>query len=481
MRPLLNKWTTYLVMVAILSLMCIAPRLAHAGATVTVVNNDGANEGFNDPSPPDPASTDGGNNGATLGAQRLNAFQFAADIWGAIINSSVDIRVAAQMDPLACGPNFGILGAAGPVSVFRGFAGAPVANTWYPAALANSLADQDLDPRGDDIGATFNSDVDDDPNCLTGLVWYYGLDANSPNGTIDFVTTILHEIGHGLGFLTFVDLATGQKLLGRDDAFMRYLENHATGELYPDMTNGERVNASVVGRDLHWVGDHVVDSSSGLTSGRHASGHVEMYAPDPQEPGSSVSHFSTSLSPDELMEPFETGASHATGLTGPLLQDIGWSVTDGPPPPPPPSAGGCDCRDPKAIRGTPGAEILIGTSGDDIICGFGGDDRIFGLSGNDCLSGGAGDDELRGGPGDDELRGGPGNDALYGGSGNDRLYGRQDNDTLLGRSDDDELHGGPGDDELHGGPGNDLLNGDGGSDDCRGGGGGNDTLRNCNP
>lgn len=70
------------------ALVCILASLgladpAHAGATVTVVNNDGAGEGFNDPSAPDADSATGGNTGATLGAQRLQAFQAAANIWGA--------------------------------------------------------------------------------------------------------------------------------------------------------------------------------------------------------------------------------------------------------------------------------------------------------------------------------------------------------------------------------------------------------------
>ena len=51
-------------------------------ATITILNLDAAGEGFNDPSAPDPASTTGGNTGATLGAQRLIAFQFAANLWG---------------------------------------------------------------------------------------------------------------------------------------------------------------------------------------------------------------------------------------------------------------------------------------------------------------------------------------------------------------------------------------------------------------
>lgn len=199
-------------------------RVADAAATITVVNLDGAGEGFNDPSAPDFNSTAGGNTGATLGAQRLNAFQFAANIFGAAINSSVVIRVGANFDPLFCTATLTILGQAGPVTAHRDFANALVPNTWYSAALANKLAGTDLAPANDDIGATFNSAIG--TTCAFPLPWYYGTDANPPAGTIDFVTVVLHELGHGLGFLTFVSLSTGAKLVGRNDVFMLNLENH---------------------------------------------------------------------------------------------------------------------------------------------------------------------------------------------------------------------------------------------------------------
>ncbi len=73
--------------------------------------------------------------------------------------------------------------------------------------------------------------------------------------------------------------------------------------------------------------------SGGLSAGRDPSGHLEMYAPNPQESGSSVSHFSTSLSPDELMEPFFTGTTHDVGLAEALMQDIGWLTILGIEPP----------------------------------------------------------------------------------------------------------------------------------------------------
>ncbi|MGD8774061.1 MAG: hypothetical protein PVF44_02005 [Syntrophobacterales bacterium] len=319
-----QRLLTHLLIAAFLAIASGIPDLTHAQATITVINLDDPvkEEGFYDPNPPDLASAVGGNGGATLGEQRLIAFQYAADIWGSLLDSSVEIRVGANFDPLSCDATSAVLGSAGPITAHGNFTGAPVPDTWYPAALANSLAGTDLDPSKDDIGATFNSAIG--TTCPFPKVWYYGLDGNPPANTIDFVSIVLHELGHGLGFLTYVELGTGKKLLGYDDIFMLNLEDHTTGVLYPDMTDQERLLASTRTDNLHWVGPNVIAESGGLTAGRHPSGHVEMYAPDPQEPGSSVSHFNITLSPNELMEPFFTGTNQDVGLAEALMQDIGW-------------------------------------------------------------------------------------------------------------------------------------------------------------
>jgi hypothetical protein len=299
-----------------------SPEIAHA-AIITVINLDGAGEGFNDPSAPDSASTTGGNNGATLGAQRLIAFQRAANIWGNRLSSPVEIRISASLNPLACSDTSAVLGAAGTTSVFRNFIGAPLADTWYPQALANSLAGTDLDPANSDIQANFNSALGT-PSCSFPLVWYYGLTGNPPGGTLDFVSVVLHELGHGLGFQSFVTLSTGAKLLGFDDTFSRNLEDHSTGKVYPQMTDQERVAASQNSGNLRWIGPNVVAASGTLTAGVDPTGHVQMYAPNPQQPGSSVSHFDTAVTPNELMEPFYTGANHGVSLTSELFVDLGW-------------------------------------------------------------------------------------------------------------------------------------------------------------
>ena len=60
---------------------------AASAATITIVNMDASNEGFNDATPAAPV---GGNPGTTIGQQRLNLFQRAADIWGGTV---VELRV----------------------------------------------------------------------------------------------------------------------------------------------------------------------------------------------------------------------------------------------------------------------------------------------------------------------------------------------------------------------------------------------------
>src|SRR6185503_9430038 len=143
-----------LVATGLVALAATTPAWA---ATITIVNADGAGEGLNDPTP---VASVGGNPCDTLGAQRLRALEFAANIWADLLGSNVEIRIAAHFDPLPCGETSAILGQAGPAGVFHSFVGAPVANTYFSAALANALAGTDLDPGTDDINAFFNSDID---------------------------------------------------------------------------------------------------------------------------------------------------------------------------------------------------------------------------------------------------------------------------------------------------------------------------------
>jgi hypothetical protein len=237
--------------------LCLWPPAVLAAAQITILNTNAAGVGFNDP----PAATPvGGNTGTTVGEQRLIAFQQAADIWGALLDSSVEIRVQASFIPLTCDANSAVLGSASSIQVLSDFAGARVPGTFYVTALANKQAGVDLmpgDPKtsADDIRATFNSNLGA-ANCLAGTGWYYGLDDNHGNN-VDLITVLLHEFGHGLGFLTLVDLNSGAEFLGHPDIFERNILDTGSGKLWPAMTSAERAASVVNARHVVWNGAHV--------------------------------------------------------------------------------------------------------------------------------------------------------------------------------------------------------------------------------
>jgi hypothetical protein len=293
-----------------------------AGAATFVIQvGDGAGEGFNSLSPRAPVT---GNPGVTLGQQRLNVFQAAAAVWGRALQSNVTIRVLSNFDPLFCDAFSAVLGSAGPDSVFRDFAGAPVASTWYTGALANSKANVDLAPADPDINAQFNSLLDDGVGCLGGTTWSYVIGGAAPPGTVDLFTTVLHEIGHGLGVLSLHNLGSGAKFMGFDDAYLRLLRDETTAEGWSSMTNGERLASQVNTSNLTWTGANANSQILAFNAGVKNS-RMRMYAPNPVEPGSSVSHFDTALAPNELMEPI-LNADAEDYITYFLLRDTGWTL-----------------------------------------------------------------------------------------------------------------------------------------------------------
>lgn len=227
---------------------------AASAATIIPVNMNVPGVGLNDATPAAPV---GGNPGLTIGEQRRIAYQFAADLWGAVLESDVDIRVRAQFTDLACEATSGVLGSAGTRSLHGNFPNAPVTEIWYGAALANAIAGEDLTPAadGEEINSNFNAKLGT-PGCLETSGWYYGLDGNTPAGKINFLDVVMHEIGHGLNFQGFYNLTTGAPNGGYPDIYSSNIRDNNTGLDWIAMTNAQRV-AAATGGGLVWTGAHV--------------------------------------------------------------------------------------------------------------------------------------------------------------------------------------------------------------------------------
>jgi len=241
---------------------------AHAAATFDIINIDDPGVGFNETTAAAPV---GGNAGTTLGEQRQIVFDFVAKFWGSKLNSDVSIQVLATFAPLDCDSTSGVLGAAGAWNIFTDFPNAKKLGTWYPGALANKLAGvrlaDDPDPFvSADIVSFFNGDLGK-PGCLDGLSFYLGLDGKAGPNQIDLLTTVLHEFGHGLGFQTFTDDATGDYVFatpndpGLPSIWDHYLLDPKQRKVWSQMTAHQRAVSAITPRNLVWGGTRVTKAA----------------------------------------------------------------------------------------------------------------------------------------------------------------------------------------------------------------------------
>ena len=226
------------------------------GAEFVFVNLDAPGEGLNDATP---VLSVGGNPGMTLGAQRLAALERVGQIWGRYLVSAVPIRVEVEFDPLGAST----LAGAGPVTVEKNFTNAPLAGTLYTVAHANSLAGIDLRPTLNDISVTVNSNA----------AFYLGFNQDSGMAGSNFIDTLLHEVGHGLGFISFVDESTGSYLQGFPDVFSTLIFDISRNARWTSLTAAQRTASAVSGTNLVWDGpfttagaNQVLSLSSGQRS-----------------------------------------------------------------------------------------------------------------------------------------------------------------------------------------------------------------------
>lgn len=251
------------------------------------------------------------------------AFQHAVDIWATQLVSTVPVEINATWEPLAPG----VLGSAGAGTLHPDFPNAPVAGTLYPAAVANSLAGSDLEPGVADVYASFNSDFP---------AWYFGTDGNTPSGKYDFVSVVMHEIGHGVGVFGSMEVVGDEGEWGWDTGYPtiydRFAVNGAgdrlldTG-LFPNPST--ELKSELESDDVFFDGSNAVAAAGGV--------NPRLYAPGSWRSGSSYSHLDEATYPagnaNALMTPFLSGAesNHDPGpITLGLLQDEGWIVNVGP-------------------------------------------------------------------------------------------------------------------------------------------------------
>jgi len=266
--------------------------------------------------------------------QAQAAVQYAAGIWETQITSAVPIAVNVSWAALGNG----ILGSASAALSYLNFPGAPVANTWYPAALANKLAGTDLNGGSVEIEAAFNSAFGS---------WYYGTDGNPPPNTWDLVTVALHELGHGLGFAgsMVVDDGSGTPectgvagvgCWGNGSTYPyiydTFTQNGGGTALLSFPNNSATLGAQLTSNDVFF--------SAASANAANGNAPVQLYTPASWVYGSSYSHLGEVFNGtvNALMTYSVSGgvAIHDPGpVTLGMFADMGWTVSGATPSPTP--------------------------------------------------------------------------------------------------------------------------------------------------
>jgi hypothetical protein len=268
------------------------------------------------------------------------AFQHAVNIWQSLLTSPVPISVVASWETL----EQNVLGSAGAINRFANFDGAPQPDTYYPSALANKLAGSDLAPAQADIQAIFNSE-------MSG--WYFGT-GQAPRNEVSFVSTVLHELGHGLGFFGSATVRSGLGRWGIQGLPLAYDRNVVNGEGVSILDTAQFPNASAElaaqlrSNNLFWNGAGGVAANGG--------NRPKLYAPATWEQGSSYAHLDEgtyrSGTPNALMTP-KLASGESIYNPGPIalaiLADMGWTITNDPGPGDPTQA--CFAETGKCIKG----------------------------------------------------------------------------------------------------------------------------------
>lgn len=327
--------------------------------------SDCDNAPWNDTTPATPID---GNDGTTRGAQRRNALARAGELLAQQLQSPLPVTVRACWQKLGGSPSEGArIAAAGPTTFIVdsenfGVPWLPDKYTWYAVTEAVRLSgtpqcgtfgNSCSEP---DIEATFNSDLDPPVNVINAPFYYGFTGASKPSRSIDFIATTMHELTHGMGFVSLVNADPDDGVLGGrsssssgnayDDAFSRQLvlvdtaTRNVVPFLAPQVSDAQRAAGMVSNDGVRWAGAEAVASPLNQRRDQPAPDNLPLiFAPCERDtpgvqcatrPGSTLSH---TVQPGDLMNAFDDGsANRSLGLALPMLHALGWASADAAPP-----------------------------------------------------------------------------------------------------------------------------------------------------
>lgn len=255
------------------------------------------------------------------------AFQRACNTWSGILNSDVPVRVEAFWD-VNIGHNLTAMAVPNAVQNFRL---APVCSTWFTSPLADKLARNDLQPGQVDIAVFFDS---------VNFQWYTGDQQPQPN-QYDLQSISLHELCHGLGFISLFWAEGDNPTIGSygNDALLASIPATVTQLLPFQLPAGLQNHPSIYGVHIEVNGNYLTDPAHYLNPSPllgaalihdplvFDQNQYRVYVTDPFLPFTSIEHLDPNIFPDSLMRPSIGPGEVVRVVDQPvrnILNSLGW-------------------------------------------------------------------------------------------------------------------------------------------------------------
>lgn len=270
-----------------------------AGVKFEIIYSDPEGSGFND---------------SAEGARRRQALEAAAAAWSRVLQGEVTIKINATMEESEeTEDGSTLLAVAGPVDFWL------IDQTAVPSSLAWQIQGRRNPESEVDIDVVVNPDIS----------WEYATSGIAARDKVSFVYTLIHEIAHGLGFVDSFDSETGiilndpipfsyDRFVNRGSDTRRLVLERPDFEAKDDLISG----------DLFLNGPAAVNASQ--LSVRPLP-MIKLYAPNPYEAGSSISHVDQETYADlrtGVMTPrdFGGGTDKIDTLTLAIMKDLGYTL-----------------------------------------------------------------------------------------------------------------------------------------------------------